>query len=286
MLPEKNQANSDPTLSFHLMKFALLDYQKSSSQLTEKEYLHIYQLANEEMLLHQLILSSDEACYVVIPDPVLRQTLSTIIAEYPDEMDFRTLLQENSLCFTDYLTALCNDLRVEAVLTQIASTVQSVAPLEILHYFRSHQDSFMQPERRSVDHLLIFSDPSSPTLTDRALEQAVAIRRRLCQNPEKFSYEAKRYSQCSSGTNGGNLGKIKAGELCKELDQCLFTLNSGEISPVIKSSAGFHLLYCRKIHQAKNMSLAEASSQIFPILLKKKQLAACRSWLKALMHPI
>ncbi|MBU1232901.1 MAG: peptidylprolyl isomerase [Proteobacteria bacterium] len=286
MLPEKKQKRIDPTLSFHLMKFAILDYQKSSSELTENEYRRTYQLACEEMLLHQLILSSEEACCVVVPDPVLQRALLTIISEYPDEMDFRTSLQENGLRFTEYLTALCNDLRVEAVLTQVASTVQSVDPFEILHYFRSHQESFMHPEQRSADHILIFSDPSSETLTNQAMEQATAIRRSLCRNPEVFSSVAKRYSRCSSGTNGGDLGTIKAGELCEELDRVLFTLNAGEISPVIESSAGFHLLYCRKIHHAKRMSFSEASSRIFSILLKKKQLAACRAWLQALVQPI
>lgn len=286
MLPEEKRKIIDPALSFHLMKFAILDYQKSSSELTETEYLHTYQLASEEMLLHQLILSADEACYVIIPDPVLQHTLLTIISEYSDETMFHTLLQENGLSFADYLTALRNDLRVEAILTQVASSVQSVNPIEILDYFRSHQESFIQPERRSVDHILIYSSPSSPTQAKRAREQAIAIRRRLCQTPELFSSIAKRYSQGSSEASGGDLGTIKAGDLCEELDKILFSLNAGEISPVIETSAGFHLLYCRKIHIAKRMTFSEASSQIFSILLKKKQLAACRDWLQALVQPI
>lgn len=286
MLPEKNQNKTDPTLSFHLMKFAILDYQKSSSELSEEEYIRIYQLASEETLLHQLILASDEACYVVVPNSVLQRTLLSIITEYPDEKEFRTLLQENGLRFADYLAALSNDLRVEAVLAQIASTVQSVEPLEILHYFRSHQDQFLQPERRSAAHILIFSDPSSRVITNRALEHVAAIRRRLCRNPENFSDEANRYSQCGNeGKNGGSLGTIEAGELCDELDGILFSLDAGEISPVIRSDAGFHLLHCREIIPGKSISFAEASSQIFSILLKKKQMAACRAWLKALVQP-
>ncbi len=276
----------DPTLSFHLMKFAIMDYQKNSSELSEEEYLRIYKLASEETLLHQLILASDEACYVVVPNPVLQRTLLAIISEYPDENIFRALLRENGLCFADYLIALSNDLRVEAVLAQIASTVQSVEPLEILLYFRSHQNQFLQPEQRRADHILIFSDPSSPLLTNRALEQVTTLRRRLCRNPENFSDEAKRYSQGSNGKNGGSLGTIRPGELCDELDGILFSLDAGEISPVIKSDAGFHLLYCREIIAAKSISFAEASSQIFSILLKKKQMAACRAWLKGLVQPI
>lgn len=128
MFAGKKPTKITPALSFHLMKFAMIDYQKNSSELTEKEYLCTYQLASQEMLLHQLILSSDEACYVVVPEPVLLRTMETIIGEYREKMDFHTLLRENGLSYTDYLTALNNDLRVEAVLTQVASSVQSVDP--------------------------------------------------------------------------------------------------------------------------------------------------------------
>lgn len=284
MLPGKSRNKINPALSFHLMKFAILDYQKNSCELSEKEYFHAYQRASEEMLLHQLILSSDEARYVVIPEPVLQKTLWTIIADYQGEVDFHALLRENGLRFRDYRRALRNDLMVETILTQVASSVQSISPVEILQYFRSHRDSFILPERRSVDHVLFLSDPTSSTLTDQALKQATALHHKLCQNPDNFSEVANRYGQ-SSRTTGGDLGPIIAGELCEELDRVLFSMAAGEISPVIVSSSGFHLLYCREIHQATPMSFAEAAPKIFSILLKKKQLAACRAWLKSLVQP-
>ncbi len=284
MLLETNQDRNDPTLSFHLMKFAFQNYKKSSSELSEEEYIHSYQLACEEMLLHQLILSSEEACYVMIPDPVIQRTLQTITSEYPEETDFHTFLMDNGLRLPDYLTALASDLRVEAVLAQIAATVQSVGPLDILHYFRNHQDDFRLPERRIARHILIFSEPSSPAQTAQAFKKISAIRNRVERNPENFHREAKLYSQCSNGKKGGKLGTVQAGELCNELDRILFSMDAGAISPVIESDNGFHLLYCQEILPAKNPTFAETYSQIFSILLKKKQLAACRTWLKALVQ--
>lgn len=283
MLPEEIPNKIDPTLSFHLMKFAFQDFQKSSAELSEEEYIQTYRLANEEMLLHQLVLSSHESCYVVIPKPILNLALSSVISEYPDETTFHGFLEQNDLGYDDYLIALHNDLRVEAVLTQVASTIQDVSPLEILHYFQLHQDDFSHPEQRHASLITIGFDVSS---REQALKQILTIQQRLKKNPGNFKHEANLYSHCNSSQNGGNIGTIKAGELCEELDQQLFQLKRGKISPVIISNNGFHLLYCRKIIPGKNICFAQASAEISSLLLRKKQLATCQSWLKSLVLPL
>jgi nitrogen fixation protein NifM len=282
MLPEKSQNRVDPALSFHLMKFAFQDFQKSSHELSDEEYIHTYQLANEEMLLHQLILSSKEACCVVIPPPVFQLTLSSVIAEYPDEGAFHDFLQLNDLNYDDYITALHNDLRVEAVLTLVAATIQDVSPLESIHYYQTHQDEFVQQEQRAASHIMISFDESSKKT---ALIQIMAIQKRLQHAPQQFSHEANTYSHCSSGQNGGDIGTINKGELCEELDRALFHLQKGEISPLIMNSNGFHLLHCRSIIPEKNIPFDQASPDIFARLLKEKQMLACRSWLKTLVRP-
>jgi peptidyl-prolyl cis-trans isomerase C len=284
MQPEKRQKQTGSTLSFHLMKFAVQDFQKNTSQLTTEEYDQASQLANEEMLLHQVILNSEEACCVVIPEQNIQQTLRRIIAEYQDKAHFHATLRENNLQFTDYLTALHNDLRVETVLARIASSVQSVTSLEILDYYKKNKTDFTHPEQRSGAHIQIFSNPSVSSGIDPALQKMIEIHHRVCLAPNTFSEEALLYSECDTRKDGGRLGMLVAGELCDELDRVLFSLKTGAISPVIKSFNGFHILQCREILPGKNMCLAEAAPAISSTLLKKKQLKACRSWLERLMQ--
>ena len=281
----RNQKQIDPILSFHLMKFAFQDFQKSARNLTQKEYTQAYQHANEEMLLHQVILTSDDACCVIIPEATLEQTLQGVIAEYPGDAIFHATLEENNMGLEEYTLALHNDLRVETVLSRVASTVQSVNPTEILSYFNKNKTEFNQPERRSVSHIQIRFTPSSSSEADSAFEKITAIHRRVCRNPKTFSEEARLFSDCSTGKDDGNMGLIAAGELCQELDKVLFSLHAGEISPIVKSSSGFNILCCNKIHPAKKASLKEASPTIFSTLLKKKQLEACRLWLQNLVQP-
>jgi len=285
MQQENTRKQTDPMLSFHLMKFAFQDYQKNICHLTNNEYSHAYQSANEEMLLHQVILSSDEACCVVIPEALLRETLHGVIREYPSREHFFATLQENDIPLPDYRIALHNDLRVETTLARVACTVQSVTPSEMLHYFSSNKTEFHQPERRSASLIQIRCDLDSPVERTAAIQQITRIHSRVCKNPSSFNEEARIFSDCSTHAHDGHLGKLAAGELCHALDKTLFSLARGEISPVIENSNGLNVLYCHKIHPEKLINFNEASSAIFAILLKKKQLNACRIWLQELVQP-
>ncbi len=281
----KQHKQIDPMLSFHLMKFAFQDFQKSACNLNHKEYALAYQHAKEEMLLHQVILTSDDACCVVIPEPTLQQTLFGVIAEFPDDSAFYRTLEENHMRLEEYRMALHNDLRVETVLSRVASTVQSVTSAEIQYYFEQHRTTFDKPEQRSVSHIQIHFPPSSAAEIDSAYKKITTIHQKVRKNPETFAEQARLFSDCSVSGSDGNLGLIAAGEICPELDRVLFSLQEKEISHIIESSSGFNIMRCEKILSARQTSLREASPEIIPILLKKKQLQACRLWLQKLLQP-
>ncbi len=283
MQQEKNPKQIDPMLSFHLMKFAFQDFKKSASNLTEKEYTQAYQHANEEMLLHQVILTSDDACCVVIPQITLKQTLRGVISEYPDSTTFYNTLDENNMGLEEYTMALHNDLRVETILSRVASSVQSVSSEEIRRYFQAHRSEFDTPERRTANHIHIRFNPSSPSDMEAALAKTTTLHRRVLDNPQCFGEEAYQFSDCSTSKDRGDLGPRAAGELCHELDHVLFSLQNGEISHIIKGSNGYDILHCTAIHSPRMIGLKEATAIIITIFMKKKQLEACRLWLKSLV---
>jgi peptidyl-prolyl cis-trans isomerase C len=282
MQPERQYKKNNPRLSFHLMKFAVQDFKKNSSSLTEDEYNQVLKNANEEMLLHQVILNSEEACCVVIPESILLKALSTVIAEYPSDDAFYEMLDANQLSYGDYVLALLNDLRVETVLGKIASSIQEVDSTEMLRYYKNHHTLFNRPEQRNASLIQISTTPS--TGFDPALTTITEIHERLIQHPQDFALEAKNYSECDTGRDGGKLGTLSAGELCNELSATLFALKTDEISPVIESKNAYHILKCNMIYPAVSITFEEATEQIQPRLLKKKQLNACRIWLQKIVQ--
>ncbi len=278
-----NSGQTDPPLAFHIMKFAFQLFKKPATKLSPKEYCTVKQHAEQEVFLHDMILSSEYASGVVIPSSVIDYTLESLKNEYSKEEDFFEYLSENSLRLSNYLDLLTSDLKVEAILARVAARDSSVSNREVKEYYHIHQDSFFIPEQRDVRHILICTENQYSHLPkDSALNRMLTIYSRLLDAPYRFDEQARRYSECVSAPDGGNLGKVKPGELCEELDSHLFMLEEGEISEIIQTPFGFHLLYCEKVYPAQPMVFSEAYLKIHQILGRKKKLQSCREWLESL----
>jgi nitrogen fixation protein NifM len=273
----------EPALAFYLMKFSLQMFEKELNELTVEEYAEAYLQACHELILHEKILLSDAACGVVIPEPLIRQAYETLQAEYGGEENFALHLQKNHLQPADYFARLGNDLRVEVVLARVAFHAAPVTDEEIEKYCESHRDSFRFREQRSARHILISTENHYSHLPqDSMLRRLSSLYDRLRRNPQSFSKEALLHSDCATASYGGDLGRLGRGELCPALDEALFQLAAGEISPVIRTKRGYHILYCEAIHRTEPVSIGDAHDQIRRLLTMKKKTQACRTWLMSL----
>jgi len=59
---------------------------------------------------------------------------------------------------------------------------------------------------------------------------------------EKFANIAKEVSLCPSGKRGGDLGTFGRGKMVKEFGNAAFALQKGQISPIVKTKFGYHVI--------------------------------------------
>ena len=72
-------------------------------------------------------------------------------------------------------------------------------------------------------------------------KEAKAVLERL-KKGEKFANITKQVSLCPSGKRGGDLGTFSRGKMVKEFEKAAFTLQKGQISPVVKTKFGYHII--------------------------------------------
>ena len=91
---------------------------------------------------------------------------------------------------------------------------------------------------------------------------------------------ALRHSHCPTATDGGKLGVVKRGQLYPELEPAAFSLAEGEISRVLESPIGLHILHCDEILPGGIMPFVEVRQRIIDHLFEKRRHKKQRDWIK------
>ena len=148
----------------------------------------------------------------------------------------------------------------------------SVPDSEVEAFYNANKDKFGQPEQRTASHILI-SVKKDASAADKAAAKAKAdaILAEVRKAPASFAAVAKAKSQDpGSAEAGGDLGVVEKGAFVKSVEDAIYALKQGEISNVVESEFGYHILTVPSITPAKLKTLDEAKAQIAAELKKGK----------------
>ncbi|MFQ5649475.1 MAG: peptidylprolyl isomerase [bacterium] len=126
-------------------------------------------------------------------------------------------------------------------LREIKSFETQISRREVEEFYRTFRDSLpVLKEAVKIRHILVNVRPSE-TAINAAREKAEEVVKRL-QKGEDFSELAKQFSEGPSGPKGGDLGLTARGDMVKEFEQVAFSLEPGQISDIVQTQFGLHII--------------------------------------------
>jgi len=272
------------TSPYLLIKLAQALYGKPPQALEKEEIKRVSTVARRQTEIEERILATVEASSVVLPDSSVNQAVAQLGSRYGNEQDFLDDLQRNDLTPDTLRSAIERDLTVEAVLEQLAAHVAPVGDTEIEIFYLQHADRFTKPETRTLRHILVTINETLPgSRRAEAAKKIAAIRERLVKDKDRFAEQAMKHSECPTAMQGGQLGTLPRGKLYPALDTLAFTLTVGQLSEIVESPLGFHVLLCDAIDPARAVPLAEARADILRHLTERRRQAAQKAWIKRLV---
>ena len=121
---------------------------------------------------------------------------------------------------------------------------------EVKKYYEEHKKEFSEPEKIRARHILLKTEKEAKEVLDKIKKGA------------SFIEMAKKYSIGPSGKNGGDLGYFTKGQMVPEFEKVAFSLKKGEVSNIVKTKFGYHIIKVEDIKKAKNKTLKEVTKQI------------------------
>jgi len=209
----------------------------------------INKLKNEvlqNLISERVLLAKAEEDTITVEDQQVDTELDNKIQEFVLQLGSRERVESQfgmsiEKIKRDYRDEVRKQLIVQKVRMQKLQSV-TVSHHDVEQFYLTMQDSL--PERKPsvrMRHILMNIKAGDETRL-AALDQINDIHQRLLAN-EDFESLAKTFSQDpGTASKGGNLGFVERGTLYPEFEEAAFNLESGEISDIVETPVGFHII--------------------------------------------
>ncbi len=163
----------------------------------------------------------------------------------------------------------------------------NVSEADAKAFYDKNQQMFATPDDPAdsmrASHILIMADKKAdPKVREEALKKINAILAEVKQNPALFDAKAKSDSQCPSGQNGGSLGVFSKGQMVPEFENAVIALKPGEISGVVETQFGYHIIRRDASQKGSVKPFAEVKEQLIGYLSEQKKGEAFRNYVENL----
>jgi peptidyl-prolyl cis-trans isomerase SurA len=220
------------------------------------------------------IIVKDEEVTSAIKDLLGRRNIS------PE--DFRKALEREGTTHEDYRKGVRAQLvRIRLIQREIKSRV-AVSDEEIGEYYRKYRNDYEGKEAVRIKQIF-FPLPKefSAEVKEKLRAEAKAVHERL-QAGEPFELLSAQYSQGPAAATGGDIGYIEKGMILPEVEAVAFGLPLNQISDVIESSVGFHIIQLIDRRGAGIKAIESVREEIREKLDQEKTERKFDEWLDAL----
>ena len=222
----------------------------------------VYRQVLERLISYHLLSQESKNRQIVVSTTEAQQRLARIRLQYQTEEAFQQALTERKTTFDELRDETLVDMRIAKMVEDEVAGLIAVSDKTIEDFYIQNAHEFRKAETVQVSHILIRVDQNADEQTKQQQRTVCEVLLRRLDNGENFATLASQYSHDVSGKNGGNLGFVSRGELVPSIEKTAFTLAPGELSNIVESPFGFHIIRGGEKRPARTVPFDEAQPTI------------------------
>jgi len=194
-----------------------------------------------EGLVRRELLYEEAKAKVKVTEAEIDTEVKKLKEQYASETDFTSALASMNISSSSLRSQVERALAIQKYIDTYAAKV-SVDDKEIWAYYDKNRASFRVPEQVKASQILIKTDPSWDQAKKAAARKRIDEIHAKLKSGQDFESLARTYSEDPSASKGGDLGYVRTGQVLKPFEDALFSLKPGEVSDVVETGVGFHII--------------------------------------------
>jgi peptidyl-prolyl cis-trans isomerase C len=237
----------------------------------------------DSLVTRELLYQQAEETGVTISEDALNSELDSLKGQFEDDSQYADALAQAGVSEAQLTQDIERNLMIEKLLDQAVDAETQISEQEMKSFYEENPQYFERSERVTARHILISTrGASSEEQVQQAREEAQEARRLLTEEDRSFAAVAKEYSDGSSAEQGGELGTFGKGDMPQAFEKTAFSLDTGEISEVVRTQYGFHVIEVTEKLPAGTAPYEEQKQGIRRYLQRRKEQQAVQSYVQEL----
>jgi len=218
----------------------------------------------------ELLYQASQKDGIKISKKAIDEKINELKKRFGKAEDFSQILKKADITEAQLRTQLKQQMAVQKLVEKKISKSIKISDKEARAFYDSKPEFFKKPEQVRASHILVKVDANAKEKDVKAARKKIeGIQKRL-KKGEDFAKLAKETSQCPSSAKGGDLGFFKHGQMVKPFEDAAFSMKTGQVSDIIRTRFGFHIIKVTGKKPATTVAFAKAEGKIKNYLKQKK----------------
>ena len=236
----------------------------------------------EDFVTRTLISEQIEKNKIKADDAEVAKAMEEVQAKVPPGMTLEEMLKQGGITVEELKENITFSLRANKLFETQVQTDYIPTDAEIQKYYDDNKKKFDTPETVHARHILIKVDEKDDDKVKAEKKKKIeALRKQLTEGAD-FEKLAKENSECPSKERGGDLGTFPRGRMVKPFEEAAFKLPDNELSPVVETKFGYHIIQVLEHNEAENKSLESVKATITETLQNQKKQQMAKSYIDGL----
>ncbi len=236
----------------------------------------------ENLIDAEVLYQQSQKDGVKIDDQAINEQIETIKKRFSDEEAYKKALEEMDVSEKEIRAQIQHGLAINQLLDTNVRQKITVTEEESKKFYNNNPNLFKQPEQVKASHILIKVAPDaeeSKKIQARKKIETVQIKVR---QGEDFGLLAKANSEGPTAQRDGDLGYFNRGRMAKPFEDAAFALNVGEVSGIVETQFGYHLIKVTDKKPARTIPYKEIQLRLEQHLKKEKEKTEIQGYIENL----